>query len=203
VSSNPRAEALLAQSIEKSAAKIDRVFPALFLVEWASRIGLAYFRPAYEDALFTAIVIGAFISSVPSVLVAWKPGTAPTRHAIAVAHMLGGALLVHRTNGQDSTQIHSYFSLAILAIYRDKTVIATGVAVGLLQAFALFDLHGALVQSMWLVGTGACLFYSAHRSRADLAALASQASAPRPAAILTITPCRDEPDETRILSDAA
>ena len=149
--------------------------------------------------------IGAFISSVPSVLVAWKPGTAPTRHAIAVAQMLYGGLLVHLTNGQDSTQIHAFFSLAILALYRDKAVIATGVAVGLLQAFALFDLHGAMVQSTWLACTGACLFYSAHRSRADLAALASQAAAPRAPVILTLTPCSSsaDPDETRILSDAA
>ena len=159
----------LARAIESNAAKIDRFFAGLFLVQWTSRIALAYLRPTHGDDLFTATFVGAFIASVPTMLVVWKPGLAATRHAIAVAQMLYGALLVHLTDGVHATQVHVLFSLALLALYRDAGVIVTGAAVGVLQAFALEEPRVAAEWTMWTAALGAVSFYAARRSRADLA----------------------------------
>ena len=162
-----RAEKLFARSEERHAAKLDRFFAALFLVEWLSRIALAWARPAHEDDLFTAIFIGAFVATMPTVLVVWKPGTRTTRHAIAVAQMLYGALLVHLTKGASGAGVHVVVSLAVLALYRDWTVVGTGAAIGVLQAFVLNDPKTALTAAMWIALITAVLGHATRRWRAD------------------------------------
>ena len=173
MSQNHRVESIFATELERNAAKIDRFFAGLFLLQWGSRIALAWFHPQHDDDLFTATVIGAFIASMPTMLVVWKPGAAATRHAIAVAQMLYGALLVHLTKGAAATHVHVLFSLAILALYRDPLVVVTGAVLGILQTFALTDLPVAEVWTMWTACVGAVAFYAARRGNADLAALAS------------------------------
>ena len=48
-----------------------------------------------------------------------------TRHSIAVAQMLMGALLIHLSGGRIETHFHVFGSLAFLAFYRDWTVLVS------------------------------------------------------------------------------
>jgi signal transduction histidine kinase len=57
------------------------------------------------------------------------PGRLLTRHLIAIAQTLLGALLIHLTGGRIETHFHVFGSLAILAFYRDWRVLVTASAV--------------------------------------------------------------------------
>ena len=50
---------------------------------------------------------------------------AATRHSIAAAQMLMGALLIHLSGGRIETHFHIFGSLAFLAFYRDWTVLVS------------------------------------------------------------------------------
>ncbi len=75
--------------------------------------------------VWTAIVLGAAIISLPLALVRIQPGAAQTRHTVAAAQMLMSALLIHLSGGRIETHFHIFGSLAFLALYRDWRVLVT------------------------------------------------------------------------------
>lgn len=145
---------------ESHASKNDRLFVGLFLLQWAAEIGVAYARPLHDEAVFVAIFCGALIASVPTMLVVWKPGTIAARHAIAAAQVLFGGLLVHLTKGAHHTSAHAFFSLSMLALYRDPKVIATGALVAAGQAFAFGPTNG-VEQALWIASVAPFLVHLA------------------------------------------
>jgi CheY-like chemotaxis protein/HPt (histidine-containing phosphotransfer) domain-containing protein len=162
-----------------STAKIDRFFAGLFLVEWLSRIGFAWSHQSQPEDVFTAIVLGAAIASVPTLLVFWKPGTVATRHAVAVTQMLYGALLVHLAHGEFETSFHVFLSLALLALYRDFTVLVSASAIAIGYGFVLGDVAHASVLAMWIVISCAALVVGATRNRRDVRAHEAEIEAMR------------------------
>src|SRR6185369_10432950 len=66
--------------------------------------------------------LGGGIISLPVAFALLWPGLPRTRHSIAVAQMLLGALLIHLTGGRIETHFHVFGSLAFLAFYRDWTI---------------------------------------------------------------------------------
>jgi len=82
--------------------------------------------------VWTALVLGATISSLPIFLAFTRPCHTSTRHVIAVAQMLTSALLIHLTGGRIETHFHVFGSLAFLAFYRDwRVFIPATIVVGL------------------------------------------------------------------------
>jgi two-component system, sensor histidine kinase and response regulator len=82
--------------------------------------------------VWTALVLGATISSLPVFLAFTRPCHTSTRHIIAVAQMLTSALLIHLTGGRIETHFHVFGSLAFLAFYRDwRVFIPATIVVGL------------------------------------------------------------------------
>src|SRR5205807_723871 len=84
----------------------------------------------------------------------FRPGHTATRHAIGVAQMLMGALLIHLTGGRIETHFHVFGSLAFLAFYRDWRVLLSASAVVAADHFlrGLFwpqSVFGVLVASDW------------------------------------------------------
>src|SRR5262249_43414585 len=71
---------------------------------------------------------GAIVAP-PAGLSFTRPGRTSTRHLVAVAQMLLGALLIHLGAGRIEMHFHVFGSLAILAIYRDWRVLITASAV--------------------------------------------------------------------------
>jgi len=79
--------------------------------------------------LLAAVVLGGVLNAVPMVMLRTMPRAPLTRHAVAAAQMLMGALLIHLTGGRIETHFHVFGSLAFLALYRDWRVLLTATAI--------------------------------------------------------------------------
>ncbi len=122
----------------ENAAKTDRLFSYLLLIQWAFAIGLSlWYSPkawAGRDSsvhlhVYAAIFLGGIITGLPVVLARLYAGRTMTRHVIAGAQLLFSALLIHLTGGRIETHFHVFGSLAFLAFYRDPWVIITATVV--------------------------------------------------------------------------
>ena len=116
----------------------DRLFAFLMAGQWLFAIGVALtFSPyAWEGKVrtvhahvWTALVLGGLLSSLPIALAILRPGWVVTRHVIAAAQMLWSALLIHLTGGRIETHFHVFGSLGFLAAYRDWPVLITATLV--------------------------------------------------------------------------
>lgn len=72
-----------------------------------------------------ALVMGAFLATIPFLMTRLKPGTALARHLIAANMILWSALLIHLTGGRIETHFFIFGCLAWLAFYLDWKVIVT------------------------------------------------------------------------------
>jgi signal transduction histidine kinase/ActR/RegA family two-component response regulator len=123
------------QSIVKHA---DLIFARLMICQWVAGVVAALLiaprtwigtQSQTHLHVWAAVLLGGLVTSLP-VFLAWRhPGTALTRHAIAVGQMLMSALLIHLTGGRIETHFHVFGSLAILAFYRDWRVLISASAV--------------------------------------------------------------------------
>ena len=116
---------LYREQLHDGYCRVDQLFAVLLLVEWLSAIGFALLVSPYTWAgetarvhihVWTAIVLGAAIISLPVALVWIRPGAMLTRHAVASSQMLMSALLIHLSGGRIETHFHIFGSLAFLAL---------------------------------------------------------------------------------------
>ena len=133
-----RAEERYTVERTKLMAATDRMFGGLMLGQWAFAVAIALLVSpwAWEGKertvhmhVWTAIILGGIISSLPLILIKMRPGSALTRHVVAGAQMLFSALLIHLSGGRIETHFHVFGSLGILAAYRDWTVLVTATVV--------------------------------------------------------------------------
>ena len=112
--------------------RTDRLFAGLMAFQWLLGIAFAlWVSPLTWDGdvssthlhVWAAVVLGGVISLFPALLGWFRAGHTSTRHIIAVAQMLMGALLIHLTGGRIETHFHVFGSLAFLAFYRDWRVL--------------------------------------------------------------------------------
>jgi len=119
----------------------DRLFAKLMVLQWVCGVFAAVLITPFTWAgdiqklhphVWLAIFLGGAISALP-IYMAWRePGRALTRHTMAAAQMLTGALLIHLTGGRIETHFHVFGSLAFLAFYRDwKVLVTASIVVGL------------------------------------------------------------------------
>jgi diguanylate cyclase (GGDEF)-like protein/PAS domain S-box-containing protein len=104
--------------------------------------------------VWTALLLGGAIASLPVALAMLRPGEMLTRHVIAVSQMLMGAMLIHLTGGRIETHFHVFGSLAFLAFYRDWRVLLTASAIVAVDHFlrGMFwpqSVFGILRASSW------------------------------------------------------
>jgi hypothetical protein len=118
--------------------RIDRLFAVLLALQWVAAMATALFwspltwageSSAVHAHLWAAIVLGGVIVSLPIALSLARAGATSTRHVVAIAQALMGALLIHLTDGRIETHFHIFGSLALLAFYRDWRVLVTASAV--------------------------------------------------------------------------
>jgi hypothetical protein len=116
----------------------DRLFAALMVGQWVFGVVLALVispkawegkASAVRVHVWSSLLLGAALSSLPVALALLRPGWVVTRHVIAAAQMLWSALLIHLTGGRIETHFHVFGSLGILAAYRDWTVLLTATVV--------------------------------------------------------------------------
>jgi len=129
-----RAEARFRAHRHEVMVATDRLFAALMAGQWAFAIGVAVLVSPYawegktrtvHEHVWTAILLGGALSSLPIALAILRPGWIVTRHVMAAAQMLWSALLIHLSGGRIETHFHVFGSLGFLAAYRDWPVLLT------------------------------------------------------------------------------
>ncbi len=158
-----RADELFAQHQFEIHRRTDRLFAILMVLQWIAGIAFAlWVSPiAWDGAVsrthvhvWAAIFLGGGICLFPAALGGFRAGETSTRHTIAVAQMLMGALLIHLTGGRIETHFHVFGSLAFLAIYRDWRVLVPATIVVALDhllrgVFWPQSVYGVLLASQW------------------------------------------------------
>ncbi len=134
------ARELYLRRLGEARRRCDRMMAGLMLVQWVAAVALALalspaagpgtIAPLRPDA-WVSICGGALLLLSVGLLVRARPGTALTRHAVAVSQMLWSALLIHLSGGRIETHFHIFGSLAFLAFYRDERVLFTATAVAI------------------------------------------------------------------------
>jgi two-component system sensor histidine kinase/response regulator len=166
----PLAESIARRSSELFAVyqtdihrRTDRMFAGLMAFQWVLGIAFAVLVSpltwegdvsSTNPHVWAAVVLGGVISLFPALLGWFRPGQTSTRHVIAVAQMLMGALLIHLTGGRIETHFHVFGSLAFLAFYRDWRVLIPATIVVALDHMlrGLFwpqSVYGVMVASQW------------------------------------------------------
>ena len=135
---NSQAQRLLVEHSNRINVRCDRMFAGLFIVQWIAGIACALIvtprtwiggTPFVHIHVSMSVILGAVIISLPLYLTLSYPGTAVTRHTIAIAQCLYSALLIHLSGGRIETHFHIFGSLALLAFYRDWRVLVTATLV--------------------------------------------------------------------------
>ena len=139
-----RAAELYAERLHAGHVRVDRLFAALLPIQWLAAVAFALWLSPYTWAgeaaaihahVWAAVALGGLIVALPLCLIQWHPGRTETRHCVAVAQMLVGALLIHVSGGRIETHFHIFGSLAFLALYRDWRVLILASAVVAMDHF--------------------------------------------------------------------
>jgi PAS domain S-box-containing protein len=157
--SQARVEAIFSAARQRELAATDRCFFALLMVQWVAAVGIAlaagrYAEPAGSPPavpLWTALIGGAVLNALPTLVIARRPGSALTRHVVAVVQMLWSVMFIHLTGGRIESHAHVFGSLAFIAFYRDwRPLVTAAVAIVAGQAVrhALAPLPGDVV-GLW------------------------------------------------------
>jgi hypothetical protein len=192
----PRVEELVRQHLAGIRRATDRLFAGLLAVQWVAAVVVAAdvsprtwagSASATHPHLWAALILGGATVSLPVALALLQPGRALTRHAVAVAQMLMGALFIHLTGGRIETHFHVFGSLALLAFYRDWRVLLTATAVvaadhflrGLFWPQSVYGVSGGaewrwLEHAGWVVLEDAFLIWSCARSQGEVRAIAER-----------------------------
>lgn len=129
-----RAEELVASISTNNNLEVDRVFVWLMIAQYLCGVVMAvYITPqtwvgntAFVHLhVWVALIFGGILSGLPIYMARAYPGSAATRHTMAVAQAIWSALLIHLSGGRLETHFHIFASLAFIAFYRDWKVIAT------------------------------------------------------------------------------
>ncbi|MEZ5973956.1 MAG: ATP-binding protein [Planctomycetota bacterium] len=158
-----RTEALLARHRRAIHVHTDKLFIKLMITQWVAGILCAVFISprTWEGAssgahphLWVALFLGGLITVIPVVIAVQQPGTALSRHSIALGQAFTSALLIHLSGGRIETHFHIFGSMAFLAFYRDWKVLVTASVVTAVDHFlrSLYwpeSVFGVLLTSPW------------------------------------------------------
>src|SRR5712692_4434996 len=158
-----RVFALANQQQELIYKRTDRLFAGLMLFQWLAGIAAALWisprtwagpESQIHSHVWAALYLGGMITALPVFLALTQPGSALTRHAIAIGQMLTSALLIDLTGGRIETHFHVFGSLAFLAFYRDWRVLVSATLVVAIDHFirGIYwpqSVYGVLAASPW------------------------------------------------------
>lgn len=186
-----RAGVLHRQNVEQVWRWASRLFAALLPIQWLGGIALAWWVSPYtwvgsekhtHPHVWTAVGFGAVVL-LPVWLALRHPTGLLTRHAVAVAQMLVGSVLIHVTGGRIETHFHVFGSLAFLAFYRDWRVVLTGTVLAVSDHFVRGyawpqSLYGVpsdaewrwLEHAGWMVFENVCLLMFVKQNVREMAA---------------------------------
>jgi methyl-accepting chemotaxis protein len=121
-----------------NAKRTDGIIFFLMVFQWLFAVVLAYFttplvwngsQSSLHPHLMMAIVWGGVCSFIAGIFFYNFRGSLITRHVMAILQMVMGAILIDVTGGRIETHFHVFGSLAILAFYKDISVLLTATLV--------------------------------------------------------------------------
>ncbi len=191
-----RTSELSLKASNRVAVWASRLFALLLPVQWLAAVVLAWCITPYTWAgsearthphVFVAAILGGIVVSLPVWLALRFPTWPVTRHAIAVAQMLQGIILIHVTNGRIETHFHIFVSLAFLSFFLDPRILVTGTVVVTVDhilrgAFWPQSLYGVtsgaewrwLEHAGWVVFEDLCLLVAVRQSVREMRAVAER-----------------------------
>lgn len=193
---NDRARELLDEHRDSIYRRTDHMFAWLMFFQWVTGIGIALWVSPYSWAgrtqyvhphIWSALVIGGLICSLPILLANYYPGRTITRQTIAVGQALASALLIHLMGGRIEAHFHIFGSLAFLAFYRDWKVLITAsivvavdhIARGLfwpesIYGLSIFGWQRSLEHAGWVIFEDVFLIYSTWISCREMTVIANR-----------------------------
>ncbi|MFL5328551.1 MAG: ATP-binding protein [Gemmataceae bacterium] len=158
-----RGELVFAEHVGSIRRHTDRLFIFIMLLQWVAGVAVAVFvsprawSGTYSETHFhvwAATLMGGVITLLPVALAVRAPGTRITRYVISVAQMMWSALLIHLSGGRIETHFHVFASLALLAWYRDTSVLVLATLVVAIDhyvrgVFLPQSVYGVLTSSPW------------------------------------------------------
>src|SRR5262249_35544196 len=129
-----RSEDIVGEAQSSVHRRTDRVFAGLLALQWAGALVLAFqWDPGEALARGGLLLLANAGIIVPTMaLIVLAPGRATTRHVVALAQMLTGAILVYLTGEPITMHVHAFGSLALLSLYGNYRVLLTATAATLL-----------------------------------------------------------------------
>lgn len=184
-----RAAELFAELMNANHRRTSRLFAVLMVAQWVFAVLVAVFwspwgwegrAQSVHLHVYTAVFLGAALSSLPLWLTLTRPESVLTQYVVAVSQMLWGALLIHLTGGRIETHFHVFASLAFVAFYRNwkALIVASGVVVvdhllrGLLWAESVYGVANPewwrfLEHAFWVVCEDVVLILACLRGVAE------------------------------------
>ncbi|MDB5308168.1 MAG: Histidine kinase [Gemmataceae bacterium] len=133
-----RGDELFGDEFDRLCRRTSRLFARFLVVQWAAAVALAaWVSPSIwtgvagraHPHVWIAVGLGGVVVVYAVRLAVTRPTRVLTRHVVAVAQMVIGAVLIHLLAGRIEAHFHVFGSLAFLSIYRDPRVLMTGAAV--------------------------------------------------------------------------
>lgn len=167
---------------EKIYQNINEIISYLLIVQWIAAMLVAYFvtpqtwvgaTDHIQIHLFGTVILG-FLISVPPVIYARSRKThQSSRILLVISQMLFSSIFIHLFGGRIETHFHVFGSLALIALYRDYTVLFIGTLLvaadhyirGVFYPQSVFGLINAgewrwLEHSIWVLYEVSFLTYS-------------------------------------------
>jgi len=158
-----RAAALFDEQRRALFVRTDRLFAGLMVFQLLAGVAAAIWisprtwigsSSLIHIHVWTSVLLGTVLTSLPVFLALTRPGHALTRHVIAVAQLSMSALLIHISGGRIETHFHIFGSLAFVAFYRDWKVLISASVVVAVDHFVrgIFwpqSVFGVLTASRW------------------------------------------------------
>ncbi|MEK6644580.1 MAG: ATP-binding protein [Planctomycetota bacterium] len=191
-----RSAELFRQQQEQVHRRTDRAFGLLMVIQYLAGIALACLLTpftwhgslrAIHIHVYSAVFLGAILAAMPLYLISKHPGSALTRHVIAISQLVFSGLLVHLTGGRIETHFHVFGSLAFLAYYRDWRVLVTATIVtagdhfirGTWWPLSIYGVGAAPLwrtfeHAGWVLFAEVFFVYASFQNLRDMQAVASQ-----------------------------
>jgi signal transduction histidine kinase len=158
-----RGELVFSEHVSSIRRHTDLLFIFILLLQWIAGVVVALvvspraWAGTYSEThihVWAATLLGGVITLLPVGLAIRAPGARLTRLVISVAQMMWSALLIHLTGGRIETHFHVFASLALLAWYRDTSVLLLATIVVAIDHYlrGLFlpqSVYGVLTSSPW------------------------------------------------------
>lgn len=120
----------------------DRLFSNLMVVQWAFAIILSYFvtpktalGASGESYVWTAVLIGGFLTVIPFMFNILKPGWEFNRFLNTTFQSLFSILFIYLTAGRTESHFHIFATLILCSLYFDVRVLSLACFIAVAQHF--------------------------------------------------------------------